>query len=216
MKNTTTKMTTTQKKKTLNKRDIIRAVRAKGFSARRSTKAVNAMIDVCKYALWCGEDVEVPGGILQVKITRGTEWATLQRFQNIHTKEPMVRTVHTPGWRKVVKLKPDPKLVLALDPPPAPPPPPPAPLPPPPKPETAEEVEERQLTTLLLELRNPADDRIMTVVRRAVGAHPRIPGERLSFRPGALLRRLRQFRAKGWSFSDVRSLAQQVSEYSWL
>jgi len=49
----------------------------------------------------------------------------------------MIRTVHTPGWRRVVKLKPDPSLILPPDPLPPPPLPPP---PPPPKPETAEET----------------------------------------------------------------------------
>ena len=207
-------MTQKTKKKTFNKQDIIRAVRAKGFSARRSTKAVNVMLDVWTTALSYWDPVETPCGTLEVKVFKGEERARLFVFPDVNTKQPTIRMVHLPGRRRIVRLRPDPKLVLALDPPPPPPPPPPAPPPPPPKPETAEEAEERQLTTLLLNLRNPADDRIMTIVRQAVGAHPRIPGQRLSFRPGALLRRLRQFRAKGWLFSDVRSLAQQVSEYS--
>src|SRR4051794_31168926 len=106
MKNTT--KTTTTKKKSVDKRAIIQAVRAKGFTARKAAKAVNTVIDSWKFGLWCGDPVEVPGGILQAKITKGKEWATLQRFQNIATKEPMVRTVHTPGRRRVVKLTPDP------------------------------------------------------------------------------------------------------------
>ena len=87
----------TTKKKSVDKNAIIKAVRAKGFSARKAARAVKAVIDLWKHALWCGEPVEVPGGVLQAKDTKGTEWATLQVFQNIHTKEPMVRTVHTLG-----------------------------------------------------------------------------------------------------------------------
>jgi hypothetical protein len=206
-------MKDTKKKKTVNKRDIINDVMAKGFSTRKATKGVNAVFDAWQFALWCGEEVEVPGGILQVKATKGTEWATVQHFQNIATKEPMVRMVHTPGRRRVVKLIPDPGLGLMPDPPP---PPPPSPPPPPPKPETVEEVEERQLVTDLLELAKPADDGTMMTIRQAVYTHPRDPGAKMSPKPGALLRRLREFKARGWKFHQVTELAQQVSEYHWL
>jgi len=206
------------KKKSVDKRAIIHDLMAKGFTARKARKALNAVIAKWKLGLWWGEPVEVPGGTLEVKIFKGREWATLQYFQNIATKEPMVRTVHTPGRRRVVKLKPDPTMVVILEPPPPPPPPrpPPAPKPPPPKPETAEEIEERQLVTDLLGLAKLADDGTMAILRNAVGAPPRIPGAQLSPKPGALLRRLREMKARGRRFSFVSELAQQVSEYYWL
>ena len=213
MKNTKQK---SAKTKTVNKADLICTVRAKGFSARKSAKALNAILDSWKFALWCGEDVEVPGGTLQAVITKGTEWATLQTFRNIYTKELLVRMVHTPGRHRVIKMKADPTLGLKLDPPPPPPPPPPPSPPPPPKPETAEEIAERQLVTELLGLRQPADDQTMALIRAAVGAHPRIPGQRLCFKPGALLRRLREMKNRGWRFYSTADLAQQVSEYYWL
>lgn len=197
-------------KKKRGKSALISDVRKKGFSARKAAKAVDAVFDAWKFALWCGEGVEVPGGILQAKVTKGTERATLQWFQNIATKEAMARMVHAPGRRKVVKLQPDPELVLIPD------PPPPPPLPPPPHPETAEEVEERQLVTCLLGLSSLADDGTMTTIRHAVDAHPRRPGVKLSAKPGALVRRLREMKARGWHFSLVPELAQQVSEYCWL
>jgi hypothetical protein len=56
----------------------------------------------------------------------------------------------------------------------------------------------------------------MATLRHAVGAHPRIPGARLSYKPGALLRRLREMKARGWRFSFLTELAQSVSEYHWL
>lgn len=200
------------KKKKGGKRAIISDVMAKGFTSRKAEQGVNAVLNIWEYALWCGDPVQVPGGVLQAKFTLGAEAATLQRFQNIQTKEPMIRMVHTPGRRRVVKLRADPALIEILEPLPPPPPPLPPP-PPPPKSETAEEIQERQLTTLLLKLRQPAADCVMATVRQAVGAHPRIPGDRLSYQPGALLRRLRQFRDRGWSFSSVSELAQQISEY---
>jgi hypothetical protein len=204
-------------KKNVDKNALIHAVRAKGFTARKAAKGVNAVIDLWKYALWCGEEVEVPGGILQAKITKGTEWATLQMFQNIHTKEPMVRTVHTPGRRRVVKLKPDPGLGLIPDPPPPPPPPPlppSAPMPLPPPPETAEELEERQLAGALLG--RPADPATMAALRHAVGADPRNRWVRVASRPGALLRRLQFIKSRGWQFRSVDELAQRVSQQYWL
>jgi len=210
MKNTKQK---SAKTKTVNKADLIRTVRAKGFSARKSAKALNAILDSWKFALWCGEDVEVPGGTLQAVITKGTERPTLQVFRRIDTKELLARMLRTPGRRRVVKMKADPTLGLKPDPPLPPPPPPP---PPPPKPETAEEIAERQLVTELLGLRHPADDQTMALMRAAVGAHPRIPGQRLCFTPGALLRRLRKMKNRGWRFYSAADLAQQVSEYHWL
>jgi hypothetical protein len=201
------------KKKSVDKRALIQVLRAKGFTTRKATQALNAIINAWTDALWCGEDVEVPGGILQAKTTKGQEQTTLQAFQNISTKEPMLRTVQYPGRRRVVKLKPDPKLRLPVDPPPPrllPPPPAPA------KPATAEEIEERQLVTDLLRISRPADDRTMAIVRQAVGAHPRIPGQSRPYKPGALLRRLREFTARGWRFHSPQELAQQISEHYWL
>ena len=154
--------------KSLNKGDIIQAVRAKGFSARKAAKAVNAVFDLWRFALWCGDEVEVPGGILQAKITKGKEQMSVIEFQDVNTKEPIIRTVRYPGRRRVVKLKPDPELVVVVDSPPPPSPPPPPP-PPPPKKETSEEVEERQLVTDLLKLDKPADDKTMLTIREAVG-----------------------------------------------
>ncbi len=207
-------------KKNVDKRALVQVLRDKGLSARKATQALNTILDAWKHALWCGEEVEVPGGILQAKITKGREQATLQLFQNISSKEPLLRMVRYPGRRRVVKLIPDPNLHLPLDPPPPPPPlpslPPLPPPPPPPKPETAEEIEERQLVTWLLQISKTADDHTMLIVRRAVGAHPREPWQRLPYKPGALLRRLRQFKDCGWRFLSLETLAQQISEHYWL
>lgn len=91
---------------------IIEDITATGVSAGKAAKALNAVLDAWKLALWCGEEVEVPGGILQAKITRGRPRAKLQHFQNISTKELIGLPVRYPGRRRVVKLKPDPKLGL--------------------------------------------------------------------------------------------------------
>ena len=42
------------------KAKIIKDVIAKGFTARKAQRAVNAVINSWKFALWCGEPVEVP------------------------------------------------------------------------------------------------------------------------------------------------------------
>ena len=80
------------------------------------------------------------------------------------------------------------------------------PLPPPPLPETSEQVEARQLASELLG--KPADKSIMATLQQAVEVHP--------FKPGALLRRLREFKGRGWQFGGIDSLARQVTAHHWL
>lgn len=191
-------------KKKRGKSAIIDDLMAKGFSARKATRAVNAVIDAWKFALYCGEEVEAPGGTLQVTVAKGRPRQKLQRFRSIATGQVQFRLTRYPGRRRIVKLKPDPSMVVILDSPPLPAP----------RPENTAEREERQLASLLLG--RPADQAVMTSLRQAVGAHPRIPGARLPPKPGALLRRLREMNARGWKFSDLPDLAQRVSEYYWL
>jgi hypothetical protein len=146
-----------------------------------------------KLGLWWGEPVEVPGGTLQAKVRKGTPRRSSQTFKDIQTGRINRRVVNYPGRRRVVKFTPDSNLDLT-------------PLPPPPVPVTAEQVEVCQLASELLG--QPAHNAIMATLQEAVEVHPS--------HPGALLRRLREFKSRGWQFGSVASLAHQVSIHYWL
>ncbi|MGD0778317.1 MAG: hypothetical protein ABSC05_36510 [Candidatus Solibacter sp.] len=79
-------------------------------------------------------------------------------------------------------------------------------LTPAPPPETAEQVEARQLASDFLG--RPADKAIMARLQQAVEVHPS--------KPGALLRRLRDFKSRGWRFAGIDSLACQLTAHYWL
>jgi nucleoid DNA-binding protein len=185
------------KQKKRGKSVIIKDLMDKGLTARKATKAVDAVFNRIKFALWCGDEVPIPGGTIQATIRQGRprqEW--LHRFQNVQTGKAMSKTVKYPGRRRVVKFKPDESLDLT-----------PPPLPPPP--ETPEQIEARQLATELLALKEHADKALMAILQQAVEVHPH--------KPGALLRRLREFKSRGWQFhNDIYSLAAQVTAQYWL
>jgi nucleoid DNA-binding protein len=175
---------------------IIKDLMDKGLTARKATKAVDAVFDRIKFALWCGDEVPIPGGTIQATIRRGRprqEW--LHRFKNVQTGKAMSKAVKYPGRRRVITFTPD--ETLDLTPPPLPPPP-----------ETPEQIEARQLATELLALKQPADTAMMTSLQQAAEVHP--------CKPGALLRRLREFKARGWQFHYIDSLAARVTAHYWL
>ena len=137
--------------------------------------------------------MEIPGGTIQAMVRKGKPRRKFQRFRDIRQGKVAYRIVSYPGRRRVVKFTADLSLDLT-------------PLPPPPLPETSEQLEARQLASELLG--KAADKSIMATLQRAVEVHP--------FKPGALLRRLREFKGRGWRFGGVTSLAHQVTAYYWL
>ena len=177
------------KKKKGGKSVIVQDVIARGFTARKAEKAVNAVINQMKQALWRGEAVEVPGGTIQAGVRKGTRRREFQKFRSIQTGGISHRIVEYPGRRRVVKFIPD----LNLD------------LTPPPLPDTPEDLEARQLASELLG--KPTNKAIMARLQEAVDVHPS--------KPGALLRRLREFKSRGWHFDSVDMLARQVSAHYW-
>jgi nucleoid DNA-binding protein len=186
------------KTKKAGKNVLIEEIMAKGLglSSRKATRAVNTVVDRIKFALWCGEPVEIPGGTIQAKIRKGKpRQEKMHKFKNVQTRKAMYKAVKYPGRRRVVTFTPD--KTLDLTPPPLPPPP-----------ETSEQIEARQLATELLALKEPADTATMTTLQQAAEFH--------SNKPGALLRRLREFKTRGWQFHDVYSLATRVTAHYWL
>ena len=181
------------KKKKGGKATIVKDVMAQGFTARKAQQALNAVLDLMKFAVWCGEPVEIPGGHIQSKIRQGKPRGELQKFRDVQNGELAVRLVRYPGRRRVVTFTAD--LALNL-----------TPLPPRPLPETSEQVEARQLASELLG--KAADKSIMATLQQAVEVHP--------FMPGALLRRLRDIKSRGWQVGDIYSLAQRVASHYWL
>lgn len=176
------------------KRVIVKDVMAQGVTARKAVAAVNAVFDCMKLGLWWGEAVEVPGGTIQAKVRKGKPRRPLQKFRGIQTGEIEHRFVDLPGRRRVLKFTPDFSLDLT-------------PLPPPLVPETPEQVELRQLASALLG--KPVDKAIMAKLQAAVEVH--------TFKPGALLRRLRAIQSRGLQFdNDVHSLAQEITAHYWL
>jgi nucleoid DNA-binding protein len=182
------------KKEKGGKSSIVKDLMATGLTARKAEAALNAVLDSMKFALWCGEPVEVPGGTIQTKIRQGKPRRKWQKFRHIQTGQIAHTNVHYPGWRMVVKFSPDINLDLT-------------PLPRPPLPDTTEQAEVRQLASELLG--EPADNVVIAKLQEAVEVHP--------FKPGSLLRRLQEFKSRGWRFdNDVHSLARQVAAQHWL
>jgi nucleoid DNA-binding protein len=170
---------------------IVKDLMATGLSARKAAKALNAVLDSMKFALWCGEPVEIPGGSIQAKTRKGTPRREFHRFRNVQTREIDHHIVAYSGLRHVVTFTADSELDLT-----------PLPLP-----ETPEQVEALQLASELLG--KPADEAIIAQLQQAAEVHPR--------GPGALLRRLRDIKSRGWQFhNDVHSLARQVAAHYWL
>jgi nucleoid DNA-binding protein len=179
---------------------IVNDVMAKGFSARKAAKAVNAVFDLMKFALWCGEPVEVPGGVLQAKVRQGRERREWQRFRNVNTGKIKFAMVSQPGRRRVVKFKPDEKLDLK-------------PLPPP---ETVEQAAARQVASELLG--KPADQAVMAMLQQAVEVNPQKPWERLARQPEpeTLRRRLQFIQDRGSSCGSAQELAREVALHYWV
>ena len=170
---------------------IVKDIMAKGFTARKSEKALNAVIAHMKLGLWRGEPVEVPGGTLQSKIRRGRPRKKLQRFRNVNSRKIDFENISYSGRRRVVKFTPD----LALD------------LTPLPLPETAEQVEARQLASYLLG--KPADKAIMAELQQAAEVHRCMPR--------SLLLRLREYKDRGWHFNnDLYGLRSYLAAWYWL
>jgi nucleoid DNA-binding protein len=187
-----------KKGKDMNKKGgksrIVKDIMAMGFTARKSEKALNAVIAHMKLGLRRGEPVEVPGGTLQSKIRRGKPRREAQRFGNVNTRKTRSQIIHYSGRRRVVKFTPD----LALD---------LTPLPPLPLPETAEQIESRQLASYLLG--KPADMAIMAALQQAA--------EFRRCMPGSLLRRLRDYKDRGWHFNnDLYELRSYLAAWYWL
>jgi nucleoid DNA-binding protein len=68
------------------KTGLILDLKAKGFSVRRSTKAVNAFFECMRQALARGETVEVPGGWLRTQIQEGKPHKQyVQKRRNVNT-----------------------------------------------------------------------------------------------------------------------------------
>jgi hypothetical protein len=181
------------KTKKRGKSTIVKDVMAQGFTTRKAAKAVNVVISYMKLGLWWGEPVEIPGGIIQAKVRKGIPRREIHKFRNIETRKTAHYNVDYPGRRRVVKFTPHLDLDLT-------------PLPPAPVPETPEQVETRQLACELLG--KPADQATMATLQQAVMVHP--------FKPGALLRRLQEFKSRGWTFGGVALLARQVAAHHWL
>jgi nucleoid DNA-binding protein len=172
------------------KSKIVQDVMAKGFTSRKAENAVNTVFNLMKLALQSGEPVEVPGGTLQVKARKGKPRREFQRFRSVQNEKIAFKLVRYCGARRVVKFMADPNLDLE-----------PLPLP-----ETPEQVEAHDIASELIG--KPADKAIMARLQQAVDVH-------LS-RPGALLRRLRDLKSRGWNFDNVESLSHQISACHWL
>lgn len=172
---------------------LVRELMAKGLSVRKAEKAVNAVFERMTRALRRGEIVEIPGGWIQVKWYGGKPRREWHGFRNANTGKLGYRIVTYRGRRRVVKFKPDPKLDLAR-----PPAPPPA--------YSAEQIECRKLAEELLG--GTANDQVMARLERAA-QHP-------TPKPGALLRRLRAIRDRGWHHRTAEELAASVASLYWV
>jgi hypothetical protein len=140
-----------------------------------------------------GEAVEIPGGILQAKIMNGKPRRKFQRFRNVRTGTITYKFIHYRGRRRVVNFRPDECLDLT-------------PLPVPPPPPTADEIECRHLAAELLA--RAVDDPIMAELQKGADfPHPKA---------GALFRRLREVRNRGWRISGTEDLATALAKLYWL
>src|SRR6185369_12528844 len=174
------------KKQKGGKNILVEAVMAKGFTARKSAEAVNALLERMRFGLWCGDEVPIPGGTIQTQIRQGKPRLELQPFENVNTGKHMSKFIRYPGRHRVIKFRPDESLDLT----------------PPPPPEPPEVTEARQLATEILNLKKPADNALLSALQDAVDLRPN--------KPGALLRRLRAVKVRYGHLANVRSLAEQL------
>lgn len=182
---------------------LIRDLMAKGFSVRRSTKAVNAVFDCMRQALARGETVEAPGGLLRTQIRNGKRhWEILKKRRNVNTgKIFKTRIVALPGRRRVIKFEPDVNLNLDHC----------AELPPPSIPPSAwfwpaesRDPEQAEIWKLAAELLgHPVDTATVAVLQDAADVYSR--------QPGALLNMLRRRRERGHRPPTVEALAYDLA-----
>ena len=92
---------------------LIHAVVAKGYSFRKATELVNAVFETMTRALNRGEQVEIPGGRIQVKQQNGKPRRELHKFQDPGSERVVVRSVKYSGARKIVKFIADEDLDLS-------------------------------------------------------------------------------------------------------
>lgn len=170
---------------------LVQELVAKGISVRKARKAVNAVFDVMTSALCRGEEVEIPGGAVQVERRQGETRQELHRFRHPKTGKIVHKQTRYKGTRNVVKFTPDEMLDLT----------------PPPPPIRSEEMECRDLASELLG-NHPADDQTMAILNAAILEQCR--------KPGALLRRLRELKSRGMTANDPFELAKGVAFLYWL
>jgi len=175
------------------KSGLIRELIANGLSVRHAEKTVNAVFDCMTRAVRRGETVEIPGGTIQAKIMNGNPRQVAQRFRGVRTGEITVKIVNYRGRRRVVKFRADESLDLT-------------PLPVPPPPPTPEQIECRQLATELLA--KAVDDQIMAQLQEGADSP--------SSKPGALLRRLKEIRNRGWRISSTEELTAALAKLYWV
>jgi hypothetical protein len=186
-------------KKKGGKHQVVKDIMAKGFTARKAEKALKAVIDHMKLGLWWGEPVETPLGTLKAKVRRGKPWReNRHKFRNVNLGNVNrgmtdARPVDYPGRRRVVKFQPNPMLDLT-------------PLPQPPAPETTEQIEARELASYLLG---------KEVDRQAVAALQRA-AETKRCVLGSLVRRLKEFKDRGWHFDSFFKLEVHVADWHWV
>ena len=170
---------------------LIRDLVAKGYSFRQATKLVNAFFDIMTRALERGEQVEIPGGSIQVEELEGEPRIEPNHmFQDLETHKPVTRPVRYKGARKIVKFVSDESLDLS-------------PLPASARPaqrETPEFAACRELASELVA--EPMDDAGMQLLQRVVYSQARSPV--------ALLEALRERKAMGYSYATVGLLAADL------
>lgn len=186
-------------KKKGGKHQIVKDIMAKGFTARKAEKALNAVIDHMKLGLWWGEPVETPLGTLKAKVRSGKPRREHRhKFRNVNLvngNRGMIDAlpVNYPGRRRVVKFQPNPKLDLT-------------PLPQPATRETIEQVEARELASYLLG--KAVDRQAVTALQRAAETKRCVEG--------SLVRRLKEFKARGCHFDSFFELEMHVADWFWV
>ena len=185
------------------KSGLVHDLMAKGFTARKSEEAVNAVFDSMRRALARGETVEVPGGSLRAQIRNGKPYKQhFKKRRNINTGKLFYpRVVSYPGRRRVVKFDPDLNLNLDHC---AEYPPPTIPASVSFRPSASCDREQAEAWKLAAELlRAPVDTAIMAVLQESA--------ERYSDQPGALLHMLRRRRERGYRPPTVEALANDLA-----
>lgn len=80
------------------------------ISRRKAEKAVNAVFDLMKGALKCGEDVELPVGRINLFPTPAKrKGKRIQKFQNIHDETVAYRLVQVPD--RMIRYRPHKELI---------------------------------------------------------------------------------------------------------